>query len=208
MGMAASQMRLLALTARKSDLEYSAQQLSNVKIQLANKSEEASNAYVNALAARKLTITTVDASASNTNYLATNDLTLAALESIGYVVHKLSGGTPSGAALNSHGAGVSNTTLSAGLISGEFVIYKKGESPAVSVSIAEITAIQEVEDDSGFALAEAVYTQETSKLQRKEKQIDMQINRIDTEHRAIEAEYDSVRNVIKDNVEESFSIFG
>ena len=40
MGMSASQARLLSITARISDIEYKSQQISNVKIRLADESEK------------------------------------------------------------------------------------------------------------------------------------------------------------------------
>lgn len=58
MGMAASQARLLSLTARLSDLEYSAQSISNRRVELATSSEEISQKYADALDVKKLTIKT------------------------------------------------------------------------------------------------------------------------------------------------------
>lgn len=71
MGMSASQARMLSLTSRLSDLEYSAQSISNSKIRLADSSTEVSRAYQDALDKEKLTVmssstsTYVDASAYN-----------------------------------------------------------------------------------------------------------------------------------------------
>ena len=45
MGLSASQVRYLALTARKSDIEYEAQVINNARIELANKSSDATKAY-------------------------------------------------------------------------------------------------------------------------------------------------------------------
>ena len=45
MGLSASQVRYLALTARQSDLEYEAQMINNARIELANKSSDATKAY-------------------------------------------------------------------------------------------------------------------------------------------------------------------
>jgi hypothetical protein len=56
MGMSASQARLLSLTARLSDLEYSAQSISNSKIRLADASAEASREYSEALDKEKYTV--------------------------------------------------------------------------------------------------------------------------------------------------------
>lgn len=56
MGMAASQMRLLMLTARIHDVEYQAQQIQNAKIQLATQEDEVYRAYTEALDATTLTL--------------------------------------------------------------------------------------------------------------------------------------------------------
>ena len=58
MGMSASQARLLTLTARMSDLEYSAQQISNSKLRLAVQSEGVSRKYSDALNEQKLSVLT------------------------------------------------------------------------------------------------------------------------------------------------------
>lgn len=56
MGMSASQARLLTLTSRMSDLEYSAQSISNTKLRLADQTEDAATAYSDALDLQKLTV--------------------------------------------------------------------------------------------------------------------------------------------------------
>ena len=56
MGMAASQARLLTITARMHDVEYQAQSIQNAKVQLATKSDEVYQDYLEALDATTLTI--------------------------------------------------------------------------------------------------------------------------------------------------------
>ena len=56
MGMAASQARLLTLTARMHDVEYQAQSIQNAKIQLATQSDQVYQNYLDALDATTLTI--------------------------------------------------------------------------------------------------------------------------------------------------------
>ena len=56
MGMAASQARLLTITARIHDVEYQAQSIQNAKIQLATQSDEVYQEYLNALDATTLTL--------------------------------------------------------------------------------------------------------------------------------------------------------
>ena len=61
MGISASQARLLSITARLTSNEYESQQISNAKMRLATKSEQASNEYIAALNTRQLQFVTYDA---------------------------------------------------------------------------------------------------------------------------------------------------
>lgn len=56
MGMAASQARLLTITARIHDVEYQAQSIQNAKIQLGTQSDQVYNEYLEALNASTLTV--------------------------------------------------------------------------------------------------------------------------------------------------------
>lgn len=60
MGMAASQARLLAITARKHDVEYEAQSIQNAKLQLATQTDAIYEEYQRALDATTLTIAAID----------------------------------------------------------------------------------------------------------------------------------------------------
>jgi outer membrane PBP1 activator LpoA protein len=55
MGMSASQARLLTITGRLTDNELRSQTITNSKLRLAQKSSEASQAYMDALNTEKLT---------------------------------------------------------------------------------------------------------------------------------------------------------
>ena len=68
MGMAASQVRLLMLTARMHDIEYKAQSIQNAKLQLATQSDEVYKEYLNALDAKTLTIASVDGQVVTANF--------------------------------------------------------------------------------------------------------------------------------------------
>ena len=60
MGMAASQARLLTLTARIHDVEYQAQSIQNAKVQLSTKQDRIYQDYQDALDATSLTFTAID----------------------------------------------------------------------------------------------------------------------------------------------------
>lgn len=68
MGMAASQARLLTITARMHDVEYKAQSIQNAKIQLATQSDQVYNDYLEALNASTLTITDVNKNVITANF--------------------------------------------------------------------------------------------------------------------------------------------
>ena len=57
MGMSASQARLLSLTARMNDVEFKSQNIANIKIRLADESEQLAMKYTKALNKQKYTLT-------------------------------------------------------------------------------------------------------------------------------------------------------
>ncbi|MBQ8459401.1 hypothetical protein IJ541_04790 [bacterium] len=75
MGISASQARLLTITARLTSNEYESQQISNAKMRLASKSEQASRDYIAALDSKRLQYMTYDAKGD----AITTDLTASAI---------------------------------------------------------------------------------------------------------------------------------
>lgn len=71
MGMAASQARLLAITARIHDVEYQAQSIENAKVQLSTQSDQVYNEYLEALDAQILTVSTIGTDGSKSSVAAT-----------------------------------------------------------------------------------------------------------------------------------------
>jgi len=55
--------------------------------------------------------------------------------------------------------------------------------------------------------AEAEYEHALKQINRKDKQYDMDLSKLETERTALTAEYDSVKKVIQDNIERTFKIF-
>lgn len=64
------------------------------------------------------------------------------------------------------------------------------------------------ETTANFEAAKASYDAAMVALSNTEKMLDMELTQIDTEHKAVTTEYDSVKSLIKDNTEKSFNIFG
>lgn len=70
MGMAASQARLLCITARIHDVEYQAQAIQGAKVQLATESDQVYEDYLAALDASVLTMNTIDTITGNKSIVA------------------------------------------------------------------------------------------------------------------------------------------
>lgn len=60
------------------------------------------------------------------------------------------------------------------------------------------------EDD---AQAEAEYEAQSLVLANQDKMLDLELNQVETQHKAIETEYDSVKKVIEKNIDISYKIF-
>lgn len=96
------------------------------------------------------------------------------------------------------------------LRNGELLLetFSKSEGKFVSTSLSEDTCIQEVEDDTKIAIAQAQYEDDLAQIQRLDSRYDLQMKQLDTEHNTLQTEYESVKNVITKNVESSFKTFG
>ena len=85
--------------------------------------------------------------------------------------------------------------------------YSTTEKKFVSTSIDSDTAIQEVEDERELSLIEQEYNNKLDDLEAKDNQFDLELKKLDTEHNALQTEYDAVKSVIEKNVEKTFNIF-
>lgn len=85
--------------------------------------------------------------------------------------------------------------------------YSTTEKKFVSTSIDSDTAIQEVEDERELSLIEQKYNNQLDDLEAKDNQFDLELKKLDTEHNALQTEYDAVKSVIEKNVEKTFNIF-
>ena len=96
-----------------------------------------------------------------------------------------------------------------GLLNGIFVLEKTnsetGKKEQVSLSSDPNFDIKH--DSSQDAKAEADYNAASLKLKNKEKILDNELNKLNTEHEALKTEYDSAKTIIKDNISKTFNIF-
>ena len=85
--------------------------------------------------------------------------------------------------------------------------YSKVEKGFVPTTLDDDESITENVDSSKMAIEEQIYHTRMTKLQGQDKQFDLQLNRLESEHSALQTEYESVKGVISKNVEKSFNIF-
>lgn len=84
-------------------------------------------------------------------------------------------------------------------------IILKGASVSSESSIAYTTTSQI--DKAALAKAEAEYEHALKQINKKDKQFDLALNKLETERNALTKQYESVQKVIKDNIDRSFGIF-
>lgn len=64
-----------------------------------------------------------------------------------------------------------------------------------------------VEDEVAIQIAEAKYNKTLKEIESKDKKYDMDIKKLDTEHNAMQQEYEALKSVIQKNAERSFKAF-
>ena len=96
-----------------------------------------------------------------------------------------------------------------GLLSGIFVLEKTNNDTGKNeqVSLNTDTNFNIKHDSAQDAKAEAEYNAASLKLKNKEKILDNELNKLNTEHEALKTEYDSAKNVISENVKRTFNLF-
>ena len=92
-----------------------------------------------------------------------------------------------------------------GILMGAFTLI---DSEGKQVSLASDQHFTTKHDKSDDKKAEAEYNAESAKLKRKEKILDNEASKLNTEHQALKTEYDSVKTIIKDNISRTFNLFG
>ena len=80
-----------------------------------------------------------------------------------------------------------------------------GTSPSSDSNIS-YTNTTEI-DSRAMKIAEAKYNHDMKQIDKKDKQFDMSLSKLETERTALTTEYDSVKKVTEDNIERTFGIF-
>lgn len=62
-------------------------------------------------------------------------------------------------------------------------------------------------DDLAVSRAEADYERKVENIHQKDKQLDLRLSRIESEHNALKTEYETVKDLVKKNIERSYKTF-
>lgn len=77
----------------------------------------------------------------------------------------------------------------------------------VSIIYTNSADIKSQDNETAIALAEVKYKNAMTEIENKDKKYDQDLKKLDTEHNALQTEYESIKNTIDKNVERSFKAF-
>ena len=219
MGLAASQARLLNLTARMHDIEYKAQNLEAQKLQMANESAHVYQEYEDALNKQKVQFKQIGADGSATY----NDTNITDLFAAGYTFYVINKDTNKWVEVTDAAAFTTATGVSAdaqnkpetlrNMVEAGFITFVKktydidGNEQKAQVNIATDTSLQEVSDETDLKKAEAKYEADMRKINAKDKKFDTDLAAMEQERNAIKTEIDTLKTVAKENVDRTFKLF-
>lgn len=237
MGLAASQARLLNLTARMHDIEYKAQNLEAQKLQMANESDKVYSEYEDALNATKIQYKTIQNDGSILFQDATGEklaeqgysFEIAYGDNKGKIYHTLEAAVQD---LGLDGNFIDSSESLTNFINSGFIVLvkvlnKDGQSydgyndrdlladlilldegsGSYEINVATDTALQEVSDETDLKKAEAKYEADMRKINQKDKKFDTDLAALEAERNAIKTEIDTLKSVSKDNVDRTYKLF-
>lgn len=226
MGLAASQARLLMLTARKSDIEFRGQTLNNRRMALTYKMEKMATEYSDALANRSLKIMIGDAKKGKVatefdkTYLSSYDNYLAGGNMDGELPFFLidsSGNAVEDSQLSKMSSEEIELKLRQGILhfSGGQEMKDEHNNPIAGKYVPGIDwrsdgtgTFKDTYDETDDELARAKYEADSTKIQGEDKRLEMELKQLDSEHKAVQTEVDAVKKVIDKNIQKSFKTFG
>ena len=90
---------------------------------------------------------------------------------------------------------------------GSITYPEMGQYDWVSKPYSNAADIISQDDEVAIAIAEVKYKKEVTEIENKGKKYDQDLKKLDTEHNALETEYESIKEVITKNTERSFKAF-
>jgi len=85
--------------------------------------------------------------------------------------------------------------------------YNERKKDWNSISPSTSTNMRAVADETAIKKAEVKYKRKLEELESKEKDLDRNLTNLETERNALTTERDSIKSVIKDNIDRTFKIF-
>ena len=199
MGMSASQARLLSITSRMSDVEFKSEQISQSKIRMSQASQEVTAEYNEALSKQLINYKYLNGDNNFETVTLTPAYIAANADKLNIELYYANGTKFTDAKSK-----LTATDLYDMISSGQ--VYIK-DNTGNRVDVFTNTSYRTTYDDNEVRKAEANYEAELAKINQKEKMLDFELDNLQTEHNALKAEMDSIKSLIKDNVEKSFNIF-
>ena len=204
MGMSASQARLLSITSRMSDVEFKSEQLTQSKLRMSQASQEVTAEYNEALSRQIINFKYLQENQDGSAEYVTATLTPAYIaknyKELGIELYYANGNK-----FEDTESKLSASDLYEMITSGQ--VYIADYNTKARVDVFTNTSYRTTYDDNEMRKAEADYESELAKINQKEKMLDYELNNLQTEHNALKTEMESIKSLIKDNVEKSFNIF-
>lgn len=205
MGLAASQARLLLLTARKSDLELRAQQITNSEMMLAMQTESIAKEYSNKISNRQLKMQVAN-NQMNGDLTTSIPVTVADLKGHDYELFDKEGNRVPDELLPKNTFDLHNQ-----IKRGQLVIHAVNKETRASEGAIDLNGGDGIFFDTYYtdddASATADYESKTSQIQTKEKQLEIDLKQIENQQKACDTEIDSVKKIIDKNIERTFKTF-
>ena len=227
MGMSASQARLLELTARCSNLEYEAQQISEARIMLSKYVQNATTEYNNAMQNRCLFYNPQDEVFNDDSakpYILTYSDIVSPYEEggMGYRLTDAQGRIivpyiPSDVPESEHYKYVvdldvlDSAYLENGLRNNGWIMQKPTKNNSEGWENTDWRSnpfISDELDKSDDDEATAIYEAKIAQYQQQDKELELRLKNIETEHNAVKTEIEAVDKVLEENIKKSFDSFG
>ena len=234
MGLAASQGRLLLLTARKSDLELQAQNITQQRLLLAMQQETIAEEYADKTNNQIFQVRLEGASEYSTLNIASLNALMNGNASTDYKLNSDRSQVTSGSYaiydtrtkkyinpsdIKNDSGNTPYSKLQQNIDSGAWVIRTpetKTEPNGTGTQTVTTWGDLMIGADSRFRqtyftqddnTAKANYDKAMARVQRLDKQLELKLNQVETQNKAVETEIESVDKIISSNIESSFKYF-
>jgi hypothetical protein len=211
MGLSASQARFLTLFARKSDLEYRGQIINNRRTAIAWDSARISEEYNEAISNRVLLIKDgedrIALTAGNLQYKYQCQLVYQKADGSYAPITDDPAAYPAWCDTADEKAKYNEEKLREGTWKLQKIVVNATEDDIVDWR-TQLPTLIDVLDTSDDEAAKAKYEYESKEVQAQDRQLEVELKNVDTQHQAVQTEVDAVKKVIDKNIETSFKTLG